>query len=48
MNKPEALKLLRQAYKYILEGNTTDDVLLIEDGLVILSTAIDMLEDCGK
>lgn len=44
----QAMKLLRQAYKEILEGNNDDDALLIEDGLVNLSDAIDMLERCGK
>ena len=46
--KEQAMKILRQAYRQIVEGNTTDDVLLIEDGLVNLLTAIDMLEECGK
>ena len=46
--KEQAMKLLRQAYKEILEGNNDDDALLIEDGLVNLSDAIDMLERCGK
>jgi len=46
--KEQAMKLLRQAYKEILEGNNDDDALLIEDGLVNLSDAIDMLERYGK
>ena len=46
--KEQAMKLLRQAYKEILEGNNDDDALLIEDGLVNLSDAIDMLERCVK
>ena len=46
--KEQAMKLLRQAYKEILEGNNDDDAMLIEDGLVNLSDAIDMLERCGK
>jgi hypothetical protein len=46
--KEQAMKLLRQAYKEILEGNNDDDALLIEDGLVNLSDAIDMLERCEK
>lgn len=44
----QALKLLRSAYRLILEGNNTDDLLLIKDGLDLLSVAIDMLEECGK
>jgi hypothetical protein len=48
MMKEQAMKLLRQAYREILEGSNDDDQMLIEDGLVNLSDAIDMLERCVK